>query len=208
MTKFIDKSVSALAVTVMIGGLSLAHPVYAADDSDEAQSGAMHKGGIHRVDERIRELHDKIGVTGTQESKWKTVAKVMRQNEDNIHHLVDARDQREDMNAVDDLRSYEKITAAHEQGLKRLVPAFEKFYNSLTADQKSTADDMFGSYEGRKEDKEGSADKFNNMRPSSGGDNTNGNNMYNGSGGTVNDTGTMANPANTSDQPANKSETK
>jgi protein CpxP len=46
-------------------------------------------------------------------------------------------------NAVDDLRRYQQVAQAHVDGLRKLVPAFEKLYASLTPEQKKAADSAF-----------------------------------------------------------------
>ncbi len=159
MIKFTDRYVSKIAIAVVIGGISMAHAVYAADTADDSadqQSGGTmmkHEGHMNRVDDRIKELHETLNVTPAQEPKWRKVSQIMRQNETSIHKLVEARQEKENATAVEDLKSYERIASAHDQGLRKLIPAFEHFYNSLTPDQKSSADDMFGKYEGRVGDK-------------------------------------------------------
>jgi len=161
MIKFTDRYVSKIAIAVVIGGISLAHSVYAADTTDDSadqQSGGTmmkHEGHMSRVDDRIKELHETLDVTPAQEPKWRKVSQVMRQNEKSIHKLVEARHEKENATAVEDLKSYERIAYAHDQGLRKLIPAFETFYKSLTPDQKSNADNMFGKYEGRVGDKGG-----------------------------------------------------
>ena len=47
------------------------------------------------------------------------------------------------MNAVDNLKSYEQITDAHAEGLKKIMPDFEKLYNQMSPAQKKTADSVF-----------------------------------------------------------------
>ena len=145
MTKFTDGYVSKIAIAVVIGGVSLAYPAYAADtdtsadtSASSADSGAMmkHEDGMKRVDARIKELHDTLNVTPAQEPKWKKVSRVMRQNEASVHKLVEARNEKEAATAVEDLKSYEVITHAHDQGLKKLIPVFEAFYNGLSEDQR------------------------------------------------------------------------
>lgn len=187
MIKFTDGCVSKIAIAVVIGGVSLACPVYAADtdtstdtsaSSADSQSGGMmkheggmmkHEGGMKRVDDRIKELHETLNITPDQEPQWRKLSHVMRQNEASVHKLVEARNEREGATAVEDLKSYEAITHAHEQGLKRLIPVFDKFYDSLSEDQRATADDMFSKYEGHQERKSGRANSPENMTPAAGG---------------------------------------
>jgi hypothetical protein len=218
MMKFTDQYVSKIAIAVVIGGAFLAHPVYAADpaaddaaqtqsDSTQAQSGGAmdHDAGMKRVDERIKELHDTLNVTPAQEPQWRKVTHAMRENDAMIHRLVEARQENENATAVDDLKSYERIAYAHDQGLKKLIPAFDRFYNNLSPEQKTSADDMFGRYEGRVGEKEnqGSATPYNQVTPSSGSNSRNENDIMNGNNAT-NGSGANANPSdqtNPADQP-------
>jgi len=154
MKKFIDHTVSKIAIAVLIGGISLATPAHAND--------SMHHNGRERVETRIRTLHDKLHVTADQEPQWRDVAKVMRENEKTIHELVDARHENEPDNAVDDLKSYKEIADAHAEGLENLIPAFETFYDSLSDRQKARADALFGQFEGHAGRKTGKVSTGNN----------------------------------------------
>jgi hypothetical protein len=49
----------------------------------------------------------------------------------------------ETMNAVQNMQSYEQLAEAHAQHLQKLVPAFEKVYDSMTDQQKQVADQVF-----------------------------------------------------------------
>jgi protein CpxP len=172
MIKFTGGSVSKIAILVVAGGVALARPVYAADTSTDqaaSQSGDMKpEEGLKRVDERIKELHDTLNVTPAQEPQWRKVSRVMQKNEASIHKLVEARNEKESATAVEDLKSYEAITHAHDQGLKKLIPVFEKFYKGLSEDQRASADDMFGKYEGHEGSKSGRAASPETMTPAAG----------------------------------------
>jgi len=75
---------------------------------------------------------------------------VMRDNAHAIDAILEERRASlSKMNAVDDLRSYEKLADAHADGLKKLVPAFEALYNTMSEDQKKNADAAFSHFEGR-----------------------------------------------------------
>jgi len=169
MRKFTNRCVSKFAIAVVISGVFLAHAGYADTPIDptvqKPDSMARHEGGMQRVDDRIKELHDTLNITPDEEPAWKKVTRIMRQNEASIRKLVEARHQNESANAIDDLNSYESIARAHEDGLKRLIPAFKAFYNSLTPEQKTKADDMFGRYEGRKDDPAAAPVDNTNMAP-------------------------------------------
>ena len=53
------------------------------------------------------------------------------------------------LTAVQDLKSYEKFTQAHADGLKNLIASFEGLYTSMTDEQKKNADEVFQNF-GRK----------------------------------------------------------
>jgi hypothetical protein len=47
------------------------------------------------------------------------------------------------MNAVENMKSYEQIAEDHSQHLQRLVSAFQNLYDSMSAQQKQVADQVF-----------------------------------------------------------------
>ncbi len=102
------------------------------------------------VDGLIQHLHDNLMITHSQEQLWQAVAKIMRENADTLNALAKTRAERADTaNAIDDLKSYAEISEAHANGTKRLLPAFEALYNSMSAEQKQKADAEFrGHYRG------------------------------------------------------------
>ncbi len=117
----------------------------AADMPTSASS--SHQAGPSRnvVEARITDLRKKLHVTADQEGLWNDMAQVMRANAQKMHDNVTDRSSRlKSMNAVDDLRSYQKITDEHADGLKRLLPAFEALYAKMTPAQQKNADHVFG----------------------------------------------------------------
>jgi len=103
------------------------------------------------VENRIKTLHAKLAITPQQEPKWNEVAQIMRENETNISQVIQERHQDpENMTAVDDLKSYQKISLAHVDGLEKLIPAFRALYNDMSYAQKKKADETFGRFEGHR----------------------------------------------------------
>jgi len=97
-----------------------------------------------RVEEQINRLHQQLGITANQEEQWNAFAAVMRANAQHMEELYRERANRfNQMNAVESLRSYQRIVQAHAEDLARLVPAFETLYASLTPDQQRIADQVF-----------------------------------------------------------------
>ena len=47
------------------------------------------------------------------------------------------------MTAVEDMKSYGEIAAAHVDGINKLIPVFEVLYDSMSDAQKKEADEAF-----------------------------------------------------------------
>lgn len=130
----------AAAAAVLLA--SLAAPAYVAAAGMSATGTAAPSD--QKIEARITDLHDKLKITPDQESKWKDVTDVMRENTATMRPLIEARKANEATStAVDDMKSYSEIASAHADGAKKFASAFEPLYNSLSDAQKKTADAMF-----------------------------------------------------------------
>ena len=99
------------------------------------------------VEQRITALKAALKITPDQESKWEGVAKAMRENAAAMDKLVqEKKGKMANMNAVDDLKTYQEFSQAHLDGLKNLISSFKTLYDSMPADQKKNADHVFDSY--------------------------------------------------------------
>jgi hypothetical protein len=155
-TNIIIRTASTAA---LLGALALAGTSYAAQSgggttanpSAPATHAAMKdRRPVDRVEMRIKELHSQLKITAAQEAEWGEVAGVMRENANAMQALVDERAaSAKTMTAVDDLHSYQKISDAHEDGLKKFIPAFEKLYDTMSEAQKKNADAIFRNQHGR-----------------------------------------------------------
>ena len=89
-------------------------------------------------------MHTRLHITEAQKPQWDALTQVMR---DNAQAMVDLQKQRaadaSGMNAVEVIKSYSEVIQAHEDGMKKFIPAFEDLYNSMSDAQKKTADSMF-----------------------------------------------------------------
>ena len=157
---------AATTAATLLGAIVLASPLFAASGylpraaatkspaareivaqaaSPEAiASPAPEPAGNAPVEARIKELHKRLKITNAQSAQWDALAQVMR---DNAQAMVDLQKQRAEnaksMNAVDVVKSYAEVIQAHEDGMKKFIPAFEALYNSLSDAQKKIADSMF-----------------------------------------------------------------
>jgi CBS-domain-containing membrane protein len=103
-----------------------------------------------RVEQRIKELHERLQITPQQESQWKAFAGVMRANAQHMDQLLSDRiKNRQNMNAVENMRSYTAMADAHAQDMQQLQTAFEALYNSFSDSQKKLADEAFRDWQGR-----------------------------------------------------------
>ena len=99
------------------------------------------------VEQRITTLKTALKITPDQESKWQGVAKAMRENAAAMEKVVqDKKGKMANMNAVDDLKTYQEFSQVRLDGMKNLVSAFSSLYDSMTPDQKKNADHVFDSY--------------------------------------------------------------
>jgi len=139
---FIKSAARVLAAATMLGALVLAGPfAFAAPATTEP---AMTAAKPDPVEARIKELHNKLSITAAQQTQWDSLVRVMR---DNAKAMTDLQKQRSHdakaMTAVDAVKSYEAVIAAHEAGMAKFVPAFQALYDSMSNAQKETADSMF-----------------------------------------------------------------
>ena len=110
--------------------------------SSLAFAGDKHKAD--RVEVRIEEMRDKLKITPAQEEQWTKVEQTMREDAKVMDRLTQARfDQAKDMTAIDDLKSYGEIAAAHAEGIKKLTPVFAALYDTMSDAQKKDADVLF-----------------------------------------------------------------
>jgi len=155
----LSRSISrAAALTLLIGSLAPLRPAYAATSPEkekpapwcDQQMDHSEEARALRLEERIKALREKLGITSVQETKWGDVAQTMRDNEAAVTTLIKERHKDGDtMNAIDDLRSYEKITKAHVEGIQQLIASFQPLYANMSESQKVAADNAFSSFEGR-----------------------------------------------------------
>jgi protein CpxP len=99
---------------------------------------------LEKAEARIKEMHAKLKITPAQDPQWEDFVKAQRDNAEQLSQLEEKREEGASSgNAVDDFKNYEQLVDAHADGLKKVVPAFEKLYDSLSDQQKKMADAMF-----------------------------------------------------------------
>ncbi len=153
--------VRSVAIAALLGATFLVSPLTAARADSAApsavqlpqttppQAGVEASGSQEEtVEQRITNLHTALKITSDQEAKWADVAGAMRENASAMQKLVAAVSARapENLTAVEDLKSYERFTQAHADGMRNLIDDFEALYNIMPDAQKKIADQVFQSF--------------------------------------------------------------
>ncbi|MBV8934818.1 MAG: Spy/CpxP family protein refolding chaperone [Alphaproteobacteria bacterium] len=93
------------------------------------------------VDANIATLHQRLQITPAQEAQFSAVANAMREN---ARAEASAPQQpAPGATAVDDLRAYIRYSEVELAGLKKMLPALEALYATLSPAQKRAADAAF-----------------------------------------------------------------
>jgi periplasmic protein CpxP/Spy len=151
-------AIAALLGATMLGGpLSAARAdtatnrtiqlAQAATSPQRHAANAVTEPRTDSVEQRITTLHAALQITPAEDSEWNAVAQAMRDNAAAMDALVaqTRATAPQNMTAVDELRSYQKLAQAHVDGLKNLTASFATLYASMPDAQKKIADEVFES---------------------------------------------------------------
>ncbi|MGF6780160.1 Spy/CpxP family protein refolding chaperone [Paraburkholderia sp. GAS334] len=135
----------ALMAAFVLAVTAFASPAGAATTAqNRAPAHVMTVAAHESVDTRISSLHNRLQITADQEALWQKVAQVMRDNATTMDALKDARrSHANSMSAMDDLKAYGLAADAHADGIRKLTPAFQTLYDSMSDVQKKNADLIF-----------------------------------------------------------------
>jgi protein CpxP len=95
------------------------------------------------VDAKLAEVKKQLAITPAQQPHFDRFADIVKQNAQAIEALVQTAQQTAQRDAVEGLRTAANFAQTEADNLKRLVPALESLYASLTDQQKRTADRIF-----------------------------------------------------------------
>ena len=143
-------AITALAGTALATGTLSPAVAQTGGSNKPPAAAAATSSKPETVEQRITQLKTALKIKPDQETKWQAVADAMRQNAGAMDKLVqEKRAKAANMTAVDDLETYQDFTKAHLDGLKNLTSAFKSLYDSMPADQKKNADQVFQSFNSR-----------------------------------------------------------
>ena len=145
---------SATLVLVMAAFLSAIFFVnpnlsFAASAKKKSQTIAT-TSAVEHTEAQIKQLQGTLNITEAQQGLWNNLTSVMRENAKDMDALTKEKaENAKPMIAVEHMKLHSQITEAHLAQLKRLIPPFEAFYNSMSDQQKNITDMVFrtGKYE-------------------------------------------------------------
>jgi hypothetical protein len=141
-------AIASLAGTTLLVGAAVAQVSDHKNQSRPPAAAAATSSKPETVEQRITTLKTALKITPDQESKWSGVAKAMRDNASRMEKLVATKRAipPEKTTAIDDLKTYQEFTETRLDGLKNLTSAFKSLYDSMSAEQKKNADQVFERY--------------------------------------------------------------
>jgi hypothetical protein len=141
-------AIASLAGTALIVGTFGPAAAQTTPTNKPPAAAAATSSKPETVEQRISQLKTALKITPDQESKWNSVAQAMRENAASMEKLVASKRAiaPASMTAVDDLKTYQEFTQARLDGLKNLTSSFKSLHDSMPADQKKNADQVFRSY--------------------------------------------------------------
>src|SRR4051794_10947773 len=107
-----------------------------------AKAPAAAPSGGSDVDRQVADLKKQLKITPQQEPQFNAFAEVMRKNAQDADALM--RQAPQTQNAVEGLKQAQQFTETQAEGMKRLVPALQALYDSLSDPQKKVADRVLG----------------------------------------------------------------
>lgn len=135
---------AGLAAATLLGAVTLATPTMgnAAEPKQVAVKAKAPQGDD--VEARIKTLHKELKITPEQESAWNTVAQQMRDNAKARAALHDQQAQAEKTaSAPDMIDAFAKSMDARADGAHKFASAFQPLYDTMSEQQKKTADAVF-----------------------------------------------------------------
>lgn len=96
------------------------------------------------IEQRIKDLHARLQISGAEQPLWNRFAEVMRENGRSMEETFQQRVKTlPTMTAIENMRSYASLATEHAREVETLMPAFQTLYASMPDEQKRLADQVF-----------------------------------------------------------------
>jgi alanyl-tRNA synthetase len=134
-----------LVIVVFLSAIFFANPNHSFAASGKKRSQAIAgTSAVEHTEAQIKQLQGTLNITEAQQGLWNNLTQVMRENAKDMETLTKERaENAKPMNAVEHMKLHSQITEAHLAQLKKLIPPFEAFYNSMSDQQKNITDMVF-----------------------------------------------------------------
>ena len=120
------------------------NPAPSAPPSSSFLSPDLPRVDAARLDQRIKQLHDQLGITSAEQPQWNELTKLMRDQAAAMSHAATERGAKlKSMDAVATMQSYADLAKMHADNMERLSGAFSVLFDSFSAAQKQKADTVF-----------------------------------------------------------------
>jgi hypothetical protein len=134
-----------VVMAVFLSAIFFANPDLSFAASSKNKSSVVDRiSAVEHTELQIKQLQGTLKITEEQEELWDKLTAVMRENAKDMDAFTKERAENDKpMNAVEHLKLHRQITEEHLAQLKKLIPPFETFYNSMSDQQKNITDMVF-----------------------------------------------------------------
>lgn len=123
--------------------LTSANPSFAASGKKKSPTVERTSAADH-AEARIKLLRSTLKITDTQQVLWNNLTQVMRENAKELDTMSkDKAEMTKSMNALESMKLHSQITEFRLEQQKKLIPAFEALYTSMSDEQKNVTDNVF-----------------------------------------------------------------
>ena len=109
-----------------------------------AKAPAGNAAGTSEIDREVADLKKQLKITPQQEPQFNAFAEIMRSNAQEMDAQMSQGSPNQNPNAVEALKREQQLTETQAAVLKRLVPASQSLYDTLSDPQKKIADKVIG----------------------------------------------------------------
>jgi hypothetical protein len=143
--QIIFSSTVVIVIVAFLSAIFFVNPnlSFAASGKNKSQAIAR-KSAVEYTEAQINRLQSTLNITEDQQELWNKLTSVMRENAKDMDAFTKERaENAKPINAVEHLKLHRQITEEHLAQLKKLIPPFEAFYNSMSDQQKNITDIIF-----------------------------------------------------------------
>jgi len=134
-----------VVVAAFLSAIFFVNPSSSFAASGKKKSSAVARiSAVEHTEVQIKQLQGTLNITEDQKELWNKLTSVMRENAQEMDALTkNMAENTKTMNALEHMKLHSKITEVHLAQLKKLIPPFEAFYNSMSDQQKNIIDMVF-----------------------------------------------------------------